>query len=76
MCKQIRDYKNFKEPFDLDIAYALDDFRNWWNLINTGTQPNSLLKLACHLLAICPNSASCERGFLLLDGYFITDIWI
>ena len=31
LCEQIRDYKNFKEPFDLDIACALDDFRNWWN---------------------------------------------
>lgn len=70
LCEQIRDYKNFKEPFDLDIACALDDFRNWWNLIDTGTQPNSLPKLACHLLAICPNSASCERGFSTLGWLF------
>ena len=29
LCEQIRDYKNFKEPFNLDIACALDDFKNW-----------------------------------------------
>jgi hypothetical protein len=72
LCEQIKDYKDFKEPFDLDIACALDDPRNWWNLIDTDPRPGSLPRLARHLLAICPNSASCERGFSTLGWLFNT----
>ena len=70
LCEQIRNYKEFKPPFDLDIACALDDPINWWNLIITDPQPNSLPRLARHLLSICPNSASCERGFSTLGWLF------
>ncbi|EXX63640.1 hypothetical protein RirG_150440 [Rhizophagus irregularis DAOM 197198w] len=61
LCEQIKDYRDNKPPFDLDESCSLDDPLNWWNLIDTDPQPNSLARIACHLLAICPNSASCER---------------
>ncbi|CAB4418793.1 unnamed protein product [Rhizophagus irregularis] len=70
LCEQIRNYKDFKPPFDLDIACSLDEPINWWNLIITEPQPDSLPRLARHLLAICPNSASCERGFSTLGWLF------
>ncbi|PKK62114.1 hypothetical protein RhiirC2_790846 [Rhizophagus irregularis] len=37
--------------------HATYDPLNWWNLIDTDPQPNSLPRIARHLLAICPNSA-------------------
>ena len=32
--------------------------------------PKLLPKVACHLLSICPNSATCERGFSTLGWLF------
>ncbi|PKK74955.1 hypothetical protein RhiirC2_774208 [Rhizophagus irregularis] len=54
LCKQIKDYRNNKPPFDLDESCSLDDPLNWWNLIDINPQLNSLP------LAVCPNFASCE----------------
>ncbi|EXX71685.1 hypothetical protein RirG_076350 [Rhizophagus irregularis DAOM 197198w] len=70
LCEQIKDYHNNKPPFDLDESCSLDDPLNWWNLIDTDSQPNSLPRVARHLLAICPNFASCERGFSTLGWLF------
>jgi hypothetical protein len=39
-------------------------------LIDTDPQPNSFSRVVCHLLAICSNSASCERGFSTLSWLF------
>jgi hypothetical protein len=70
LCEQIKDYRDNKPPFDLDETCSLDDPLNWWNLIDTDPRPNSLPRIARHLLAICPNSASCERGFSTLGWLF------
>lgn len=70
LCIQIEKYKEGKEPFDLDIGYAKDGPLKWWNYISTDPEPDVLPKLACHLFAICPNSASCERGFSTLGWLF------
>ncbi|GBC35647.2 ribonuclease H-like domain-containing protein [Rhizophagus irregularis DAOM 181602=DAOM 197198] len=70
LCEQIKDYHDNKPPFDHDESCSLDDPLNWWNLIDTDPQPNSLPRIARHLLAICPNSASCERGFSTLGWLF------
>jgi len=70
LCEQIKDYRDNKPPFDLDESCSLDDPLNWWNLIDTDPRPNSLPRVARHLLAICPNSASCERGFSTLGWLF------
>src|SRR5436190_6197802 len=69
LCLQLNLYKEFgKEdsadsPFKFPIEYAFDDPINWCELISTNPQPRSLLLVALHLFSICPNSASCERGF-------------
>jgi hypothetical protein len=70
LCEQIKKYRDGKSPFNLDESYSLDKPLNWWNLIDTDPWPNSLLRVACHLLAICPNSVSCERGFSTLGWLF------
>jgi hypothetical protein len=70
LCSQIHKYKNVEEPFDLDIGYAKDSPMDWWNYINTESEPDALPRLACHLFSICPNSATCERGFSTLGWLF------
>ncbi len=63
LCLQLSQYKEGKSPFDLPIDYGFHDPINWWSVIETKPYPNSLPLVALHLFAICPNSASCERGF-------------
>src|SRR5687767_873116 len=63
---QLRQYKENEPPFDLPFGYGFDEPFNWWNLIETSPNPDSLTIIALHLFSICPNSASCERGFSTL----------
>ena len=63
LCLQLNQYKEGNSPFDFPVEYGFDEPTNWWNVIETKPQPNSLPLIALHLFAICPNSASCERGF-------------
>ena len=63
---QLRLYKECKEPFDLEFGIGYEEPINWWNLIHTSPDPDSLPRIACHLFSICPNSANCERGFSTL----------
>jgi hypothetical protein len=69
LCLQLNLYKesgkedSADSPFKFPIEYAFDDPINWWELISTNPQPRSLPLVALHLFSICPNSASCERGF-------------
>lgn len=70
LCAQIQKYACEQEPFDLDIGYARDGPIDWWKYISTEPEPDVLPRLACHLFAICPNSASCERGFSTLGWLF------
>jgi len=70
LCDQIQKYIAEQEPFDLDIGYAKDGPMDWWKYISTDPEPDVLPRLACRLFAICPNSASCERGFSTLGWLF------
>jgi len=70
LCDQIQKYSNEQDPFDLDISFAKDSPMNWWKFINTEPEPDVLPRIACHLFAICPNSASCEREFLTLGWLY------
>ena len=70
LCEQIKAYRDNKHPFDLDETCAEKDPLSWWNLIDTDPQPDCLPRIARHLLSICPNSASCERGFSNLGWLF------
>ncbi|CAJ0832136.1 15470_t:CDS:2, partial [Entrophospora sp. SA101] len=70
LCEQLRKYKDHEEPFDLDIVCCSEDPTSWWNLIDTDSQPDTLPTLARYLFSICPNSASCERGFSMLGWLF------
>ena len=63
LCTQLNQYKEKKPPFDFPFGYEFEEAINWWNVIETKPLPNSLPLVALHLFAICPNSASCERGF-------------
>src|SRR5579859_2360223 len=70
LCEQIRKYRDNEHPFDLEQGFADKNPLNWWNLIDTEPQPDCLPRIARHLLAICPNSAGCERGFSNLGWLF------
>ncbi|GBB93725.1 hypothetical protein RclHR1_02220020 [Rhizophagus clarus] len=63
LCLQLRLYKECKEPFNLEFGIGYEELINWWNLIHTSPDPDSLPRIARYLFSICPNSASCERGF-------------
>ncbi|GBC53917.2 ribonuclease H-like domain-containing protein [Rhizophagus irregularis DAOM 181602=DAOM 197198] len=70
LCDQIQKYINEQEPFDLDIGFAKDKPVNWWKYINTEPEPDALPRIASYLFAICPNSATCKRGFSTLGWLF------
>lgn len=70
LCAQLTKYKDAKDPFDLEISVIQDSPIEWWDLIVTEPEPNLLPKVARHLFAISPNSASCERGFSTLGWLF------
>jgi hypothetical protein len=67
---QLQKYKDEEDLFDLDLSIAKQSPLNWWKLIATDPEPELLPKVACHLLSICPNSATCEHGFLTLGWLF------
>jgi hypothetical protein len=73
LCLQLRLYKDGAAPFDLEFADGYEEPINWWNLIDTSPNPDSLPTIARHLFSICPNSASCERGFSSLG--WLTNKW-
>lgn len=66
LCSQLNQYKKKEFSFDLEFEYGFKAPINWWSVIETKPQPNSLPLIALHLFSICPNSASCERGFSTL----------
>ncbi|RIB01822.1 hypothetical protein C2G38_2150288 [Gigaspora rosea] len=57
-------YKENKYPYDATYVQGHDIPITWWNSIEP--IPNYLQELALKILAIVPNSASCERNFSLL----------
>jgi hypothetical protein len=70
LLNQIQQYKEEKDPFDLELSFAKRSPLNWWKYIATDPEPELLQKVACHLFSICPNSATCERGFSTLGWLF------
>jgi hypothetical protein len=67
---QLQQYKEGKDPFDLELSFVKKSPLNWWKFIATDPEPELLPKVACHLFSICPNSATCERGFSTLGWLF------
>ncbi|CAB4486638.1 unnamed protein product [Rhizophagus irregularis] len=63
LCSQLSRYRKKEPPFDLEFGHGFQEPINWWNLIETNPDPESLPIVALHLFSICPNSASCEKGF-------------
>ena len=70
LLNQLQQFRDVKEPFDLDLSFAKRDPLKWWKEIVTEPEPELLPKVACHLFSICPNSATCERGFSTLGWLF------
>ncbi len=64
LCSQLFQYKGNKELFDIPFSYKNDNPITWWESIEP--DQDHLQRVALYLLAICPNSASCERGFSTL----------
>lgn len=64
LCSQLYRYKEQKEPFHIPFSYKNDIPITWWESLEY--ESNYLQKVAIYILSICPNSASCERGFSTL----------
>ncbi|CAG8826977.1 23373_t:CDS:1, partial [Gigaspora rosea] len=60
----LRLYRDKIKPYDASYIQGHDTPIVWWNSIEI--EPNYLQELALKVLAIVPNSASCERNFSLL----------
>lgn len=61
LCSYLLQYKNRESPFDQPYTEGLDNLIKWWSSLEL--RPSHLQTLAIHMFSICPNSASCERGF-------------
>jgi hypothetical protein len=61
LCSQLLLYKNNEAPFNQPYNDGFDDPISWWTSMEI--EPPYLQNLALRLFSICPNSASCERGF-------------
>ena len=59
-------YKTFQYPYDDSYEPGYDIPFRWWETIEP--ESDYLQELALKVLAIIPNSASCERNFLCLVG--------
>ncbi|PKK41844.1 hypothetical protein RhiirC2_804677, partial [Rhizophagus irregularis] len=55
LCSHLLKYKNKEKGIDNPIK--------WWSSIEL--ESSYLQQLAIHLFSVCPNSASCEHGFLI-----------
>ena len=60
LCSQLLKYKNNDPPYNQPYT-DLDNPLDWW--ISMEVEPPYLQRLAIQMFSICPNSASCERGF-------------
>jgi hypothetical protein len=61
LCSHLLLYKNKALPYKQDFTIGIDEPYNWW----ASLEPDSplLQEFALSIFSICPNSASCERGF-------------
>jgi hypothetical protein len=60
LCSQLLKYRNNESPYNQPYTKE-DNIIKWWISLELTTP--YLQQLALHLFSICPNSASCERGF-------------
>ena len=65
LVSHLRLYKTHEPPYDESYELGYDIPLKWWETIEP--EPNYLQELALKVLAIIPNSASCERNFSLLS---------
>jgi hypothetical protein len=65
LISHLRLYKTRNDPYDESYEPGYDIPLKWWETIEV--EPNYLQELALKILAITPNSASCERNFSLLS---------
>jgi hypothetical protein len=65
LISHLRLYKTFEEPYNESYEPGYDIPLKWWETIEP--EPNYLQELALKILAVTPNSASCERNFSLLS---------
>ena len=61
LCSQLLSYRNNESPFDQPYTHGMDDPIKWWTSMEL--EPPYLQEFALRIFSICPNSASCERGF-------------
>ncbi len=61
LCSHMLQYKGGEGPFKQEYTEGINNPIQWWTSIELN--PPHLQKLAINLFSICPNSASCERGF-------------
>ena len=61
LCSQLLSYRNNESPFNQPYTQGIDDPIRWWTSMEL--EPPHLQRLALRIFSICPNSASCERGF-------------
>lgn len=65
LTSHLRLYKTGDDPYNESYEAGYDIPIKWWETIEP--EPNYLQELALKVLAIIPNSASCERNFSLLS---------
>lgn len=65
LISHLRLYKTYEYPYNESYEPKYDIPLKWWETIES--EPDYLQELALKLLAIVPNSASCERNFSLLS---------
>jgi hypothetical protein len=65
LTSHLRLYKTGEDPYNESYEPGHDIPLKWWETIEP--EPNYLQELALKVLAIIPNSASCERNFSLLS---------
>ena len=63
LCSQLKKYKDNEEPFNVPFSEEEGPI-SWWECMECS--PNYIQTVAIYVLSICPNSASCERGFSTL----------
>ncbi|CAG8825645.1 25598_t:CDS:2, partial [Racocetra persica] len=62
---QIKKYDAYEPPYNFTFMEEIESPQTWWN--GCKLENHNLQKLALHLLAITPHSASCERIFSVLS---------
>ena len=65
LTSHLRLYKTGDDPYNESYEPGHDIPLKWWETIEP--EPNYLQELALKVLAVIPNSASCERNFSLLS---------